>query len=85
MGDSPEQICASPPADDNPTTQKPVINSPGIPVMVRMCQLDQQGAAEYREHTTAEEECLEPLNSTQRQQVHLNHFSGGNQVTCVHY
>lgn len=72
MGDTPEQICAPSPADDSPTTQKPVINSPSIPVLVWM--LDQQGAAEYREHTTAEEECVENLNSTQRQQVHLNHF-----------
>lgn len=74
MGDSPEQICAPSPADDSPTTLKPVINSPSIPVLVWMCQLDQQGAAKYREHTTAEEECVENLNSTQRQQVHLKHF-----------
>lgn len=39
-----------------------------------MCPLDQQGAAKYREHTTAEEECVENLDYTQRQQVHLNHF-----------
>lgn len=86
MGDSPVQICAPSPADDSSATQKPVINSPSIPGLEWMCRLDQQGAAKYREHTTAEEEWRKPGLHT-KATGSFEPSSGGNlnQVTRVHH